>query len=444
MKHLLIMLLFLVSVTAFSQNQENTSVLSKPVSVSVNNTSRETILKLLKSNYNINFFYSSDLEELKKSLTLFASNKSLNEVLTDLFRNTQLEYTEMKGVIVIRQKIQNPVIDAAPADTAITILPASPTKPLPDFSGKEVTGRRRLCFPCLFRKENKQDTIFSGSRKTNKDSVSSDSTGARKDTTETIKIKRKYRYRNTSLSYRNEISIFSGEIYAYRYLQGNDYEGKEIAARRNVHDRYTMSFNAGLNYSRNLSRNIRVTTGITYLSVIQKGEFNYNQYTPFLNREKHYQDKFEYLLLPVQLGYHHNFKRLFVSASAGISLGLLADYSFSQDNYNYFYFRVEDDRYKPPVRDFMGNIPDKDHYPYIPEPEPEVRTESDQLARKSAAGFATIFSGNINTGYWVTDRLSVFISAGAGSFLTSVWKKDQPLKEKPYWFTGNLGVSYSF
>ncbi|MDR1523912.1 MAG: SusC/RagA family TonB-linked outer membrane protein, partial [Tannerella sp.] len=90
---------------------------TKPVSIQAEDVSLETVLKQIESQSDFSFFYV-DRIDLNRKVSISASNRPLNEVLNDLFGNTNIAYKTKDKQIILQQ--QNP-ITVTPKNKTVSI-----------------------------------------------------------------------------------------------------------------------------------------------------------------------------------------------------------------------------------------------------------------------------------------------------------------------------------
>src|SRR6187402_3176978 len=91
-------LVFLIS-TSISLGQ---NLLSKNISLDVNRQRLESVLEILSNKGNFYFSYNSNILKKDSLVSIRASNKTVKEILTQLFNNTY-EFKESGNYIIIRK-----------------------------------------------------------------------------------------------------------------------------------------------------------------------------------------------------------------------------------------------------------------------------------------------------------------------------------------------------
>lgn len=118
---LLLFVLMLIIGTSLSAQASGTIMTSKTVTLSEKKISLNQLLWKLKKQTDIVFTYNtSDIE--KVSITdLNVVNKTVNEVLDQCLKNTNLEYKSVEGTIVIKQKVVEKTKEAQQKPSSMTI-----------------------------------------------------------------------------------------------------------------------------------------------------------------------------------------------------------------------------------------------------------------------------------------------------------------------------------
>ncbi|MGN6181856.1 MAG: TonB-dependent receptor [Mucilaginibacter sp.] len=95
-------ILFSVLGSAFASSGRAQSVLNTQTSINETSITLDEVFRKLEKEYDINFVYSPQLVNAVQKVTVFAHNKPLSAVLTDLLKPLNLTYEATGNVIVIR------------------------------------------------------------------------------------------------------------------------------------------------------------------------------------------------------------------------------------------------------------------------------------------------------------------------------------------------------
>jgi len=96
-------LVFLIS--EFEMNAQN--LLSHKLSIDLENTSIEEILKHLQSKEGISFSYSKSIIKLNQKVSVHFKNAELEEILDGIFKSSDIMYKVKSGIIILQRKPQN-------------------------------------------------------------------------------------------------------------------------------------------------------------------------------------------------------------------------------------------------------------------------------------------------------------------------------------------------
>ena len=99
--HLLLML-FLLSGSASAQ--EMNTLLKTPVQLSMNQGTIEGIITELMTNHQINFSFDPKIIPHKKQITLEVANQTLDGILSQTFKGTDVKYTVIKEIVILSKK----------------------------------------------------------------------------------------------------------------------------------------------------------------------------------------------------------------------------------------------------------------------------------------------------------------------------------------------------
>ncbi|MBI1838331.1 MAG: TonB-dependent receptor [Flavobacteriia bacterium] len=101
------------------------------IDIHVRNVKIEKVLKELNDKYKISFFYSNNLKDLDKTVSLDLENVSINTALNELLKNTDLVYKVIGNQILIKRKkdLKKEEDDwIVPKKTPVKVLAKSPVK----------------------------------------------------------------------------------------------------------------------------------------------------------------------------------------------------------------------------------------------------------------------------------------------------------------------------
>ncbi|MDO5977642.1 SusC/RagA family TonB-linked outer membrane protein [Flavivirga spongiicola] len=80
------------------------------VTINVNNKELRTVFNKIEKKTKFNFFYNNSLVDVTKKVSLSADNQDLNEVLTSLFKRTNIDYRFLKNQIILFPKNDKSVV----------------------------------------------------------------------------------------------------------------------------------------------------------------------------------------------------------------------------------------------------------------------------------------------------------------------------------------------
>jgi len=100
-----ILLLYMVGVCTIAVQAQNP--LKKRVDLQMENKSIEEAVLYLQNKHGIAFSYSKNIVKLDKKITCNCTNQALDEVLDNLFSNSNIVYQLKAGIIVLQPKPQN-------------------------------------------------------------------------------------------------------------------------------------------------------------------------------------------------------------------------------------------------------------------------------------------------------------------------------------------------
>jgi hypothetical protein len=101
---------------SFGQQRDG-SVLERRISIIQNNQPLYRILDQISWQAGIYFSYNASLLNASQNYTIEATDKSLFTVLSELFKNKNVKFTERENQIIISEKLENEKIVTSPADT---------------------------------------------------------------------------------------------------------------------------------------------------------------------------------------------------------------------------------------------------------------------------------------------------------------------------------------
>lgn len=103
MKHLLMMLM-LCTIAGTASAQTGTPILDRRVTVKITNQPLGKILNIISETAGFNFSYSNNLIKVTKLTSLMAENKTVREILDQLF-NGELTYQQIGNHLVLQKKV---------------------------------------------------------------------------------------------------------------------------------------------------------------------------------------------------------------------------------------------------------------------------------------------------------------------------------------------------
>jgi hypothetical protein len=90
----------------------NAQILDKKVTVNYKNSTIEEVLKDLNKRYNVNFSYSNNSIPLKKKVTVQLSNKSIQTVLKEVFKDTDVIYEPLGSQVVLKKSVKKKPVES--------------------------------------------------------------------------------------------------------------------------------------------------------------------------------------------------------------------------------------------------------------------------------------------------------------------------------------------
>lgn len=445
MKVLFLVITFAFIVPAFGQSEKALSLLQSPVTVTVNDTAREAVIDILTIQYGFNFFYNSQLPDLRQKITLSFHKQPLEKLLAALFKNTSITYEEYNGQIILKKKELKPV--------KMTVSDSAHVSKRKSKRAISDSGKRTFCITCLFRRQKEdRDTVFYQSATPDSLTLSGlDSVQSGRNKRTPVKTSPSSgNIVRLPYSKINPVSPFSAGIYAAggfscSKIKGVSEEGKVLAAKRKEREEGTFSFSNGIFLDYSITPHFFLRSGLTFQETGVTGAFNYNEFTPYLDKAVSYKNTLQYIGLPLEAGASANLKNFSFSIHSGIILAGMTRNQTTIDHYNYYYFReVEDDGSN---NSWWYDWQEDDHSDDDDQEsnnDLKVITSTDNLQQKSFRKTALIYTLNITAEARASKRTSFFVSPGFRTFLSSIYTNEAPVKERPYSFSVETGVRVRF
>jgi hypothetical protein len=443
--------LFLLPVSTFSQ--ENKTVLYTRVNLKIQ-ASREDVLKAINSNYSIHFFYQSNLPGLQDPVSVEFTNLKLEEALRKLLSGTPVEYIEISGQIILKEADHIVSPDSSSNFYKKTELtkPAADTLEFTLISKRKnteeaVSTKKGFCPSCFFR-------FLAEKQIEGTDSISSD----------TI-IKRKFSGKNypaAILGFRQmpTITFWASPSLTFRTLTPVSDPGREIKGARNEAEKPGGGINAGLTVSLPVFSVLHFNTGLTFLSTNVKGSFNKINYASGQLETQNYKNSYSFLLIPFELGKSHLRKNWALSFNTGLAAAILLRHKSTYGEYDYFY--------NPPPATSLTSAPTANYndpyqnpwdYGWYDSTYHRSHTSSSQttVAQTQTSGpsdptgspkpvsynkIGLVYTVGLAGEVRVYRNMFFYLAPSFKCFLTSVYKKTAPVKEKPWSIAIETGVRF--
>jgi TonB-linked SusC/RagA family outer membrane protein len=132
-----------LSSMAYSNTLSAQNILDKKVSVSLNNTSLQSVLNYLQKNDNIKFIYSNSAINVNQQVSVNADNLTLKAVLDQLLNSNGITYEVMKDRIILGKANGAPAaVNASPVTEVVTnnVAAIPVTGKVVDQTGQTVIG----------------------------------------------------------------------------------------------------------------------------------------------------------------------------------------------------------------------------------------------------------------------------------------------------------------
>jgi hypothetical protein len=415
--------LFLFSNTDLSAQNDTAHILNTKVSITFNDISLEEALGRISKAYTINFTYINNEIPLQKSVKFTSKDLPLSIVLDSIFKDKGIRYLIVGTQIVL--KPVEIITATVPADSVRIVMDSSITYTGDTVSGvhtgsdiqfKQMDKEYRKYFFHVFGKRKVEDTVFVVRTKHSFDSIP-----VMKST------RRKYVYRNKKIDedFMFSIGVLCGPGFSFRTLStANGYYLND----RNDSEYGLWNICTGFRLGYSLNKHIGVRSGLIYTFVGEKGSFSqtvidnsgppqspptYPQTTKFKTITTNYSNTYHYILLPLMIGYTHDF---FNRAHAAIYSGVSMAFFLSMQT-----------TYNDPLN--------------IPQAFNSINRDPRAHTYRS---MAIVFPVEIDLRYDISKRVNVFITPGMNYFLSSIYKKDDLTQEHPFSFNLSLGIAYTF
>lgn len=92
-------LIIQVSASVYSQNAK--------LNISVTDTKLKDVLKLIENKTDFRFFFNDELTELDRKLSISATNKDINEILSSIFNQSNISYKIFENNVVVIAPVEN-------------------------------------------------------------------------------------------------------------------------------------------------------------------------------------------------------------------------------------------------------------------------------------------------------------------------------------------------
>lgn len=409
-------------------------MLNTKVTIHTSDASILDILNELSGNENIRFTYINNDIPLQNKVSLAIVDQPLRFVLDSLFNNTDVVYFLVARQILLKkqEKIKSDTI--APSSDTISISSDTSYAKLPDTisvkreisSQKNIPSNEQYHF-ALFGEKYKRDSL------TISDSLSSDTiriNSVSQISSKVTKQEPSYKTKEGRIS----ISAFGAIGMSYRKLNsGTD----SLIARRNKDEKWQNSFATGAYISYSLNSRIILRSGISYISVGEKG--THTDTVPAINPRPGfplppgsphstntisftYSNRYNYIAIPLMIGYKAG-NKLYASVYSGIEAGVFLNYSTTYPNNT-------DSTFKNGA--FPGT---KSPLPYHKLDDPK------QYSYKNICFLLPIV---FEAGYKFENGFGVFISSSFTYFLSNIYTSTDSISEHPYYWNVAGGISYTF
>ncbi len=260
----LIPLFISIAYNSYAQN----TIFDKKISITSNNEKLSTVLNKISFTSEINFSYNSNILPVNKIISVKASNKTLKEVLDDVFKDYNVDYKLMEKQIIIFPKPGMPLEKAPAPKIEPVIQKKTEEKPVPKPEikqniNREVTKTKNVIIYDTITKVNNithYDTLVYYDTITHHDTIKSNMKSIINDT---INSKWSLDLFFTPQSSTNFISA-----------NANDSNNFSDTIKSIISPNFTYSFGAHINYN---IKNFFIQSGILYTQFVETLNYNYNQ-----------------------------------------------------------------------------------------------------------------------------------------------------------------------
>jgi hypothetical protein len=194
-----------------------------------------------------------------------------------------------------------------------------------------------------------------------------------------------------------------------------------VVTERNNNEKPKIALSTGISLHYKLSEKFLLGTGIYFMSIGEKGKY----YTDSLKTDlKAYSNSYNYIGLPVLIGYKIGRNRMSATINSGIILNKLLR-SSSTNNGDSYYNNQQD-------VDQSGNSQNNQDESTVNNPRPQY------------SSFNLVYTGSIEINYQLYRRLSMHVGPSVKYFLSSIYDQEEIQKAKPYSLGLQIGLKYRF
>lgn len=114
-----------ISNSTFAQSQAN-----KTISLEVENASLKTVFQMIEDKTDYSFMYSSDVINLDKKITVAKKNATIDQILTEVFKNTIIVYSIQGNIITLNNSKEKKTVERSNTITVSGIVTDDIKEPL--------------------------------------------------------------------------------------------------------------------------------------------------------------------------------------------------------------------------------------------------------------------------------------------------------------------------
>lgn len=270
----------------------------------------------------------------------------------------------------------------------------------------------------------------------------------KKEAKETKEASRVIQKLNETPIGRWSIGVYFSPESSFRKLVSTD-KSVYAVSERNANESPKVSYSGGISVQYMLSKNFFIGSGLSYISIGEKGKYFTNSQTT----SQEYTNTYNYLGVPVLAGLKLGQNKWSVSASTGLILNFLLKANPNADAEKYYTTYQEEKELEEEQGGSDNNNTDNndnsDDRQDNSDSDSNDNTEDSKTltAEQSSLEFnrlALVYFGGLELNYQLYQRLSIGVGPSFKYFLSSIYTKDDVQKAKPYSLGVQIGLKYTF